>query len=214
MMDLEGFRQRAKLADDQISELESIVKALVQKKCQKYRYTVLYYNYKNRGNFARLLFEEAGVPYENITDRAQVLSYFTCRKQFSNENAEKYKYELFAPPAVIRSPVDPHSTEETVAISQTVPIVSFLSQELNLCPSTLEDHYRQQLLCANANDILNEIRDHKDDEYKDLNAFFTGRMQIWLDILEKPLKQTPNQMYYFDNRCLAADIAVYNICEA
>eukprot|EP00483_Globobulimina_turgida_P011327 UN11349 len=212
-MDVDSFRQRAKQADEHIAALESTLKSLIQSKCKKYRYEVVYYAFKNRGNFARLLFEEAGIPYDDVSDMNKVMSYFKCGEKLSNTNSEKLKYDMFAPPAVIRYPLNKNSKEDIIAISQTTAIVSFLSTEFNLRPSTLENFYKSQMLIANANDILTEIYNHRNDTEKELNDFFTTRIQIWLDILQKPLTINKNQKYYFDNRCLSVDIAIYNICE-
>ena len=212
-MDLAAFEKRAKLADDQISALSSTLKSLVLNKCKTYRYEVVYYPIKNRGNFARLLFEEAGIPFDDNNDMNKVLTYFKCRNKLSSENSNKLEFDLFAPPAVIRYPLDSKSNEKVIGISQTAPIVGFLAQEFNLRPCSLENHYKSQMLIANANDILSEIFEHRNDSLDDLNKYYNGRMQIWLDILQKPLTIKPNQKYYFDDRCLAVDIAIYNICE-
>ena len=212
-MDIEAFRRRAKLAEDQIAQLETTIKQLVKSKCSKYRYEIVYYGIKNRGNFARLLFAEADIPYDAIQDRGKVMTYMKCQNKLSEANKNKLSIDLFAPPAIIRYPRNKSSNEEIVAISQTEAIVGFLATEFNLRPSSLEDFYRGQMLVSNANDILSEIFDHRNDKYDDLNKFYSDRMQRWLGILQKPLTQKPGQEYYFDDRCLAVDIAVFNICD-
>ena len=42
--------------------------------------------------------------------------------------------------------------------------------------------------------------------------FVNGRFQIWLDILEKPLK-SKNLSFYFDGKCTFADLALFNIMD-
>ena len=84
-MDIEAFRSRAKLAEDQIAELESTIQQLIKTKCGKYRYEVVYYGMKNRGNFARLLFAEAGIPFDDISDIHKVMSRFKCRGKLSRK---------------------------------------------------------------------------------------------------------------------------------
>eukprot|EP00484_Ammonia_sp_Unknown_P021001 CAMPEP_0197033872 /NCGR_PEP_ID=MMETSP1384-20130603/12158_1 /TAXON_ID=29189 /ORGANISM="Ammonia sp." /LENGTH=555 /DNA_ID=CAMNT_0042463735 /DNA_START=8 /DNA_END=1672 /DNA_ORIENTATION=+ len=211
-MDMDAFRQRAKLADDQVASLEATLKSLVKSKCSKYRYELVYYELKNRGNFARLLFAEAGIAYNEITNRNQVLTHFKCANTQSAENQNRLWCDLFAPPAVLRHPLDPND-KDIVAVSQTEAIVGFLATEFNLRPSTLENHYTAQMLVANSNDILADIFNHRQDSYEDLNAFYTNRIQRWMDILQKPLTIKPGQKFYFDDRCLAVDLAVFNICD-
>ena len=60
-------------------------------------------------------------------------------------------------------------------------MVGFLANEFNLRPSSLEDHYRAQMLIANANDILSEMFNHRNDKFEDLDAFYKNRMQRWLE---------------------------------
>eukprot|EP01083_Nonionella_stella_P297975 1011681_1 len=142
-MDVDSFRKRAKQADDAISALSKTLKSLIQTKCSKYRYEIVYYGtIKNRGNFVRLLFEEAGIPYTDISDRNKIMQYVKCNNQLSKSNCENLFIDMFAPPAVIRYPLNGDSNEDIIGISQTAALVLFLSEEFNLRPSTLENFYK------------------------------------------------------------------------
>ncbi len=82
----------------------------------------LYYwnGFPGRGEYVRLLFEEAGVPYEDV-----------CNKACSSESVMKFKegkadgFPVFAPPVVQKG---------EFVLSQTPAILQHLGKELGLYP--------------------------------------------------------------------------------
>ena len=177
---------------------------------------VWYWPLKNRGNFIRLLFAEAGVEFKDVNDALIVQK--RLRSNFLGKWDEEENKDILeqpmAPPFIIHNTKD---SENPILISQTEHCVGYVSEKLGLRPKKLEDHYRAQCVVGNVNDLFRDCyntmfaaqqQGNKTDVIKGL---INGRFKIWMEILEKPLTRDKDQKYYFGDKISQADIAVFNI---
>eukprot|EP01083_Nonionella_stella_P203570 742739_1 len=149
-----------------------------------------YWPISNRGNFIRLILEEAGVEYEwiNDTKTIQTLALSPRNAQGrewpnskSHLNLANSKYLPMAPPFLI-------NTKKNFLISQTTNIVSYLSNEFNIRPSSNADNAKANMIVQNCNEMLGNISAPifakvSDDMFVES---INKRLDIWLYILNKP----------------------------
>ena len=228
---LEEFTKRAQEAEDKLKSLESQIDALAatsfsskQKQSnddQKSNYEVIYWpKVKNRGNFVKLVLEEANVPYQTVDDmdemKAQIRSdrYGTQKPDEGGPfqamvsytyNTYKIKIKkyfiLFQAPPMIRN--------GDFLLSQSIVCMGYLSDKFGVRPRSNEDNARAQMMANNASDIITELYEHRGGDKDKLFEYLNGRFQSWLDLFEKPLK-SKNLQFYFDNKCTQADLAIFN----
>jgi len=165
-------------------------------------FLLYYWPLKNRGNFVRLCFVEANKPFQDEND-PKIISKIA---QFQGQ-ADKTDdlFIPFAPPIV---------SHKGKYISQTVCIVQYIAEVLNLRPKAPIDHARAGMIVANAIDAIYELPNHKNDTRDQLIGFMNNRFQIWLNVIEKPLlNKKEKELYYFENRVTQADLAVFNFMD-
>ena len=138
-----------------------------------------------------------------------------------NEEENKDIYESpMAPPFIIHhlpSDDDSDTQSKSIIISQTEHCVGYVSTKLGLQPDKLEDHYRAQNIVGNSHDLFRDLINSRTAAQaqkwstEPVKQFINGRWKIWMEILEKPLTRTKDQLFYFGDKISQADIAVFNI---
>jgi len=112
-------------------------------------------------------------------------------------------FQAMAPP-VIRN--------GDLLLSQSIVCMTYLAEKLGVCPKNIDDRFRAEMIANNCNDLMGEMYGYREKTKKELFQFINGRFQIWLDLLEKPLKRN-NSKYYFGGKCCFADLALFNIMD-
>eukprot|EP01084_Bolivina_argentea_P223849 378653_1 len=209
---LQEFTKRAQEAEDKLRSLESQINALAStslrsKSEQKYdekessdEWEVIYWPVKNRGNFVKLVFEEAGVNYKNTSDMNEMKSQIRSNMFGTQKYEDGGAYQAMAPPLIKNG---------NFMLSQSIVCMGYLSDKFGIRPKRNEDNARAQMLANNCSDLISEIYQHREKPKDELFKFINTRFQIWLDLFEKPLKKN-NLQFYFDNKCTQADLAVFN----
>jgi len=212
---LEAFQKRAAEAEQKLKSLQAQIDALTadkgasssssadDAKSSGDAWEVIYWPLKNRGNFVKLVLEEAGVAYTCIEDMAQLKAAVRSTKVGTQTYDEGGPFQVMAPP-VLRN--------GDLILSQGITIMGYLADKFKIRPKRLEDHARAQNIANNANDCLSEMYGQQHAAKAELFAFARKRLQVWLDIFEKPLKSR-RARFYFEDRCTQADLAVFNLLD-
>eukprot|EP01083_Nonionella_stella_P078019 213299_1 len=209
---LKEFTRRAVEADKKLYALETQLNALTfpslpspskQSKDNKPEWELVYWPIRNRGNFVRLIFEEADVPYKYIHDIEEVKTQVRSNVMGNQTRTQGGTYQAMAPPFIRNG---------DFMLSQSIVCMDYLSQKFGIRPRSEEDHARAQMIGRNCDDIITEIYSYQRKTKQEVLQYINGRFQIWLDILENPLKRT-HLAYYFENRCTQADLAVFTLLD-
>ena len=183
-------------------------------------FEVWYWRLKNRGNFVRLLFAEAGKNFKDCDDTFSVQQKIKSPQGNFNEEENKDIFDSpMAPPFIIHHLPSSNSYKQSnpTIISHTEHCVGYVAEQIGLRPEKLEDHYRAQNIVGNCNDIFRDLfQSMYDSKAQDFNTepvkkFISGRWKIWMEILQKPLTRSKDQLFYFGDKISQADIAVFNI---
>eukprot|EP00483_Globobulimina_turgida_P007444 UN07458 len=127
-----------------------------------------------------------------------------------------------AVPFIIHNKRNESEENEEIIICQTEHCVGYICEQIGLRPDRIEDHYRAQMIVAHCNELFTNIYDlagpltatlGTDIDKNKVAEFINGRFKIWLNILEKPLTVSKDQLFYFANRISQADLAVFNILD-
>jgi len=178
---------------------------------------LFYWPFAGRGEFVRLIFEEAGVEYDDV-----------CRSSGSAEVVVKRKndfgssgpgYPLFAPPIVQKG---------EFALSQTGAIVHYLSGLFGLRPKSAEDDAIALQVTLSALDFVSEGRlsyhhaNHTASYFTQqqetapfIEEFKNSRMITWLNYFERCLKSNHNgEAFLVGNDISYADLVVFHALRA
>ncbi|EME87271.1 uncharacterized protein MYCFIDRAFT_209463 [Pseudocercospora fijiensis CIRAD86] len=189
-------------------------------------YELLYHpGIPGRGEFIRLAFEAAGVPYTDIANEDHKNGYAEVQQVCMNDGIESSDGNppVFSPPALrVRD------GEKALVISQTPNILIYLGEKLGLVPAGDEKFYVQQLALT-ALDLNNEIHDthhpiaaskyyedQKDaalEKAKDLRA---TRIPKFFKYFERQLKWNSSagqHKYLVGDRLTYADLTVWQILD-
>lgn len=100
-----------------------------------------YWPLAGRGEFVRLLFEEAGVPYKQVNDPQLLADKF--------KGQTKQGWPVFAVPMIKKGDFE---------LGQTGTICRYLGKQLGLLPATEADQFRADQLCTTIMDYIAEGR--------------------------------------------------------
>ncbi len=171
-----------------------------------------------RGEFVRLMFEAAGVPY--IDRGVEKGGAFVAAFCWGGGNAGGWP--IFAPPAIKKG---------DFVLSQTPAIMTFLGKKFGLYPATDEDEAHANSVLATITDLITEGRlvfhsKHFTDSYytqveevKPTVAWFSKeRLPDFLWYLNELLKHEAasgrNSGYFVSDRLTFVDIAAFHAVEA
>eukprot|EP01084_Bolivina_argentea_P122102 216395_1 len=210
---LEEFTKRAQDADNKLRSLEAQINALASTTLshktvskdtddEKSSWEIFYWPLKNRGNFIKLVFEEANIPYKDMTVK-EMKTQIRSNLAGSLKYDEGGLYQAMAPPLIKNG---------DFTLSQSIVCMGYLSEKYGICPCKYEDKARAQMIANDCNDLMGELYGYKDKPKEELFKFIDGRFDLWLELLEKPLKKN-NLKFYFDEKCTQADLAMFNIMD-
>lgn len=170
-----------------------------------------------RGEFVRLMFEIAGVPYidHGMMDTSRVF-------EFVRGGGNK-GFPAFAPPLIKKG---------DFVLSQTPVIMKYLGKSFNLYPTNEESKAHAESLMAFVTDFVAEGRlvfhakcftesyfTQKDDVVENVKWFETVRLSQFLNYLEKVLAynskvSSPSEGYFIGSTLTYVDVAVFHTIEA
>eukprot|EP01083_Nonionella_stella_P129802 393874_1 len=205
---LDKFSRRAQEAENKLRSLQAQIDALSSSSSrsqsdEKSEWELVYWPLRNRGNFVRLVFEEAGVPYQDNQDMENIKSRIRSDHYGSQTREQGAAYQVMGPPFIRNG---------DFILSQSIVCMGYLSQKFGIRPRSDEDHALAQMIGGNCSDIMVELYKLKPKNKDEIFVYLKDRFQVWLDILENPL-EVNNLTFYFDNRCTQADLAVFNLLD-
>eukprot|EP01084_Bolivina_argentea_P022184 41233_1 len=176
----------------------------------KDEWEVWYWKIKNRGNFIQLLFVEAGIPYKLVIDETRVQNKIRSTLFGKLKEPNNIIYQPMAAPFIIHNKPN---TSKPIIICQTEHCVGYISEKIGLKPDRIEDHYRAQMIVGHVNELQREIRTLRltAKSKQEVIEFINGRFEVWMSILEKPLKIYKQQKFYFGDKISQADLCVFNV---
>lgn len=137
------------------------------------KYKIYYWAAHFRGDFVRLIFEDAGVKYqeEPVEELLKIKSMPVKEQPFPG----------MAPPFL-------HDIENNVFINQMPAIVNYISHKLGYISSDITKDSLALKLVLDCNDVLAEITNlngSKMWEYSEWKEFRTNRLKRWMQIFEE-----------------------------
>ncbi|KAL9109411.1 MAG: hypothetical protein Q9227_005918 [Pyrenula ochraceoflavens] len=156
-----------------------------------------------RGEFVRLVFEAAGVPYKDITNSAsggadKIISLL--------KSSPKGNPPIFAPPALLVPSAHPADASQPLLFSQTPSILSYLGPKLSLAGPSEAHQAWTQSVAFTALDLNNEVHDthhpvatsdyyeaQKDEALKKATDFRENRIPKFFKYFESVLKENESQ---------------------
>jgi len=155
---------------------------------------LFYHKGTGRGEFVRILFADAGVPFKEYNDmRGSDSKYFVA---FGGKPSDM-AFPAFAPPMV---------RHNKAYIGQTNTVVRYVSTKLNLLPSNELDQFYADMLMANIQDIFSEMSTKGSGKVEEKEEWLKTRGVKWFALLNEPLTREKKQEYYFGNKCSCADL--------
>jgi glutathione S-transferase len=182
----------------------------------KDRYELFYWPHiQGRGEFVRLVLEDAGAPYVDVARRPEGEGGGVGRVMAMREDAGEALLP-FAPP-ILR-------VGETV-LAQTALICDFLGRRLGLAPPDEAGRLAAMQLQLTVADVVQEAHDthhplgpmryyedQKDAAEKRAEAFLDGRMAQWLGYFETVLDRSGGEWLVGD-AASHADLSVFQLLE-
>jgi glutathione S-transferase len=191
---------------------------------------------KGRGEFLRLLLEDAGVEYndsgENLYGPTGMMDGFRGSTQAIDTEAEvgdpskKFPFPVFFPPAIWHSPRD---DGDQVLINQVGACVMYLGEMLGYAPVNAAERARANSIMLNALDYMNEGRnsfhpvknsmsyvDQKEEADKASKVFSTERMPLFLHHFNKIVGKTggPHKPIAGGEGVTYADFCLFHVLDA
>lgn len=172
-------------------------------------WTILYHGggktFKGRGEFLRLLLEDAGVEYDysgdNLYGPTGVMDCFRGSAQAvaSGDGSTPLPNPVFFPPAIWHRPAD--NAEGEVVVNQVGACCMYIGEQLGYAPQSPKEKALADMITMNAVDYIAEGRssfhpvkntmsynDQKEEGDKVSKEFTKTRMPIWLAHFEKMVK--------------------------
>jgi len=173
----------------------------------------LYYwpGFPGRGEFVRLLLEEAQVPYIDVGNKEGVSEIMKFIK------GENEGFPMAAPPIISRG---------NVTLSQTPNICFYLGRKYNLCPADEVESFHVNQLALSIADITKEVHDthhpissalyyedQKDAAKKYSSEFISKRIPKWIGYFERVLKSNShsNSEYLVGSGFTYVDLSLFHV---
>lgn len=174
---------------------------------------VLYYwdGFVGRGEFVRLMFEEAGVKYSEENSGEIIMNEIILGKGEG--------YPMFAPPMIKKG---------NFKLSQCHAICRYLGEEYGLSPDTKEEKALAEQLSITCHDYIGEGRlafhgkdpkasyhTQKAETQPYIERFVNTRMRRWLEYFERALKyNNGGKGFVIGNKCTYVDLTLFHILRA
>jgi len=153
--------------------------------------------FKGRGEYVRLMFELAAVPYEETNDVQQLLSHID-----RGATSGDAPYPAFTVPLII--------TPEGDSLSQTPAIMAFLGKRFGYYPenemdefhglqivNTVADFHAEGRACFHPVDIMASFHTQEKEAEVSAKKFASSRLIAWLKHLNHLLESNPNKSGFF-----------------
>mmetsp|Transcript_32072 Transcript_32072/g.73271 ORF Transcript_32072/g.73271 Transcript_32072/m.73271 type:complete len:259 (-) Transcript_32072:44-820(-) len=199
-------------------------------------WTVLYHMavtgpaFKGRGEFLKLLFEDAKVPYvftnEKLYGPEGFMDMFRDPEKKGDGSEVKpdtAPFPLMFPPAVWHRP----QGQEAVCINQVNACMAYIGNKLGYGPATDAERARADAITSNCMDYIAEGRRsfhpvedggsysvQKEEGDKVSLAWTKKRMRVWLQHFEKVIKRAEGKPLAGGSNLTYADFAVFHILDA
>jgi glutathione S-transferase len=174
----------------------------------KPEWTLYYYPMPGRAEFARLLWEEAGVAYEDVGRKEGVKSVIQFWKQ------QNSGFPVRAPPIVVH---------KGKTICQTPIMVRYIAKQLGMMPQK-EDKLNAEILAETVFDVITESHDafhaiehtgsfesQKEKVQAFIEAFRKTRLPNYCSYFESCLKHNKEgEGFFFGEKLSYVDIVVFN----
>lgn len=201
-------------------------------------WTVLYHTpgkFKGRGEFLRLMLEDAQVPYKNCGDNLYgpngLMDAFRGAPEhiltFHNDPED---FPLFFPPAIQHVPKATKSgtPKKKVLINQVAACMMYLGDQLGYAPQSAEQAARANCILLNALDYISEGRksfhpvknamsykEQKEEGDKCSKEFCETRMLFYLYHFERVVSlHGPHQPVAGGNQLTYADFGLFHVLDA
>jgi len=196
-------------------------------------WTVLYHSpgkFKGRGEFLRLMLEDAGVSYVNTGDQlygpSGMMDAFrgSVEAIASDETKQTQAFPLFFPPAIWHRPAN----GEEVMINQVGACMIYLGESLGYAPRSAAERARADAVLLNCQDYIGEGRssfhpvknsmsynDQKEEGDRVSKEFTKNRMKTYLHHFNKVvMKNGPNKPVAGGDQLTYADFALFHVLDA
>jgi glutathione S-transferase len=184
---------------------------------------------KGRGEFLRLMLEDAGVPYEDSADGLYgptgMMDVFRGSPQAVDSDSLEFPFPVMFPPAIWHRPVG----GEEVLINQVGACMIYLGEKLGYMPSSAAERARANSIMLNSLDYISEGRnsfhpvknsmsyhDQKEEGDKASKAFAETRMLFFLHHFNKIVGKngTPQKPIAGGEGVTYADFCLYHVVDA
>jgi len=186
--------------------------------------------FKGRGEFLKLLFEDAGVPYKFTNDnlygpQGWMDAFRDPKKQGdgSEVKPDLAPWPVMFPPAVWHRP----PSGEEVMINQVNACMAYIGNQIGYGPASDAERARADAITANAMDFIAEGRrsfhpvqdgasytTQKEEGDKASKAWTEKRMQVWLQHFEKTVKRNAGKPVAGGPKLTYADFALFHVLDA
>jgi len=192
-------------------------------------WTVVYHsgNFKGRGEYLRLMLEDADVPYQNLGDNLFGATGMMDAFRGSPEAAAKEDdhFPVFFPPAIWHRPAD----GEEVLVNQVGACLIYIGDQLGYAPKSAAEKARANSILLNALDYVSEGRssfhpvknsmsykDQKEEGDKVSKEFSQLRMKLFLHHFNKVVKKNadPKKPIAGGSGITYADFALFYALDA
>jgi glutathione S-transferase len=196
-------------------------------------FTILYHagKFKGRGEFLRLMLEDAGQTYATNSDlygphgMADVFRG-SLEAIDADIHQSQQPYPLLSVPALWHKPVNDPANE--VLINQSGACMIYLGDALGYAPSSAAERARASMILLNCEDYISEgrrsfhpihnnksYRDQKEDGDRVSKEFSHGRMKIYLHHFNKIVtKHGSNHPVAGGSNVTYADFALFHVLDA
>lgn len=193
------------------------------------QYELLYHpGIPGRGEFVRLAFEAAGVPYTDVANE-QTDGYSTVQQICMNSSTESSEGNppIFAPPA-LRVPGAAKDGKNALIIAQTPNILLYLGDKLGLVPDDEAGKLYVNEVTLTALDLNNEVHDthhpiavmkyyeeQKEEALKKATDVRENRIPKYLSYFERTLKHNTDGQgkYLVGDKLTYADTTVWHVLD-
>jgi len=162
-------------------------------------FVITYFPVRGRAELARLICEEAKLPYKNNFIFGDALAALKPELAFG------------------QVPYLTREGQDSVKLVQSIAIARFLAREANLVPSNPLDAARCDMIVDGAGDLYSAWGTAywvpKDQREAKLQEFKTSKLEFFLQKFEQLLTQNGGQFFVTKNALSWADLAVYNVLE-
>jgi glutathione S-transferase len=199
--------------------------------CGVPEWTLLYHRsanpFKGRGEFLRLILEDAQVPYldtgDNLYGPQGMMDAF--RGSADAVDVDNTPHPVFFPPAIWHRPTN----GEEVLVNQVAACMTYLGEKLGYAPKAGAERARDMSIMLNALDYISEGRssfhpiknnmsyhDQKEEGDKVSKEFSKGRMLIWLHHFNKVVVKNggPNKPIAGGTNVTPADFVLFHVLHA